>query len=345
MKRATITLLGIAATALIVLATACNKKPDAAAQAERMAQAAALEAQTENRKAAAQNTAGTASGDDFFFGIETGNGPEYPQFVVDSGGNSFIFHRNIQLKDIRLISIGMSEDGKLYEDNVYAYALEETGFYTNIGFYEEGKRYGGNVFASVPNEIGLFFVMVSVSEGIPTRGIAFTDENGNRKYFYISMSGMDGSVSLSEFKNTNWATTPTADFEIDGTTLVRYTGNGGSVTIPSSVTVIGEQAFRKCESLTSVTIPSSVIRISDAAFAYCYNLTSVNFSSPSSLTTIESSAFCYCESLTSVDIPSSVNEIGADAFFDSTVGNVTISRRTKVGEGAFLDYAQIHYRD
>jgi hypothetical protein len=149
-----------------------------------------------DEKSAPPNT----TGEDFFFGIETGNGPEYPQFVVDGGGNSFTFHRKKQLKDIRLISIGMSEDGKLYEDSVYAYALdEETGFYTNIGFYEEGKRYGKNVFTSVPNEVGSFFVMVSVSEGIPTRGIAFTDENGKRKYFYISMSGMDGSPLLNEF--------------------------------------------------------------------------------------------------------------------------------------------------
>jgi hypothetical protein len=175
------TMLGALALGIIVLG--CTKK-------------SGTQAQTEN--IAGLNT----TGDDFFFGIETGNGPEYPQFVVDSDGDSFTFRRIKPLKDIRLISIGITFEGKLYEDNVYTYALDETGFYTNIGFYKESKRYGGNVYASVPDEIGSFFIMVSVSETIPNRGISFADEKGNRKYFYISQSGMDGSPLLNEFKNT-----------------------------------------------------------------------------------------------------------------------------------------------
>jgi hypothetical protein len=315
----TIKLAGIMLISIIVLGCSPKKSAEAEAQAaaEKMAQAAALEAQAQTENIAPSNT----SGGDFFFGIETGNGPEYPQFVVDSGGNSFTFHRNKQLKDIHLISIGMTEDNKLYEDNVYAYALEETGFYTNIGFYEEGKRYGENVFTSVPNEIGSFFVMVSVSEGMPTRGIAFTDENGKRKYFYISMSGMDGSPSLNEFQNTAKPQTSSAKFQMDGTRLVLYNGNEAHVTIPSSVTEIGYESFAYHDSLTSVTIPSSVMTIGDAAFRYC-------------------------KSLTSVDIPSSVTTIGYFAFFNcASLMSVTISHGTYLEENAFPLNVQINYRD
>jgi hypothetical protein len=49
------------------------------------------------------------------------------------------------------------------------------------------------------------------------------------------------------------------------------------VTIPGSVTVIGEDAFYGCISLVSITIPESVTVIGSSAFAFCTSLTSVTF--------------------------------------------------------------------
>ena len=48
-----------------------------------------------------------------------------------------------------------------------------------------------------------------------------------------------------------------------------------SVTIPNSVTSIGEKAFRDCSGLTSITIPNSVTSIGDYAFFDCSDLTSI----------------------------------------------------------------------
>ncbi|SDB25469.1 Leucine rich repeat-containing protein, partial [Ruminococcaceae bacterium FB2012] len=46
-----------------------------------------------------------------------------------------------------------------------------------------------------------------------------------------------------------------------------------SITIPNSVTSIGDYAFFDCFSLTSITIPNSVTYIDSDAFWGCYNLT------------------------------------------------------------------------
>ena len=48
-----------------------------------------------------------------------------------------------------------------------------------------------------------------------------------------------------------------------------------SITIPNSVTIIGDGAFIHCSSLTSITIPESVTSIGVWAFSECYGLDSV----------------------------------------------------------------------
>ena len=85
-----------------------------------------------------------------------------------------------------------------------------------------------------------------------------------------------------------------------------------SVTIPNSVTEIGAEAFSGCP-LTSVTIPESVTVIKKETFLSCYHLTSVTI--PNSVTKIGYCAFANCESLTSVEIPNSVTSIGNRAFY------------------------------
>ena len=108
-----------------------------------------------------------------------------------------------------------------------------------------------------------------------------------------------------------------------------------SVTIPNSVTNIGDGAFRWCNSLQSITIPNSVTSIGDYAFWLCKSLKSVTI--PNSVTSIGDGAFILCESLQSVTISNSVTSIGNKAFFlCESLQSVTIPNSvTSIEDEAF----------
>ncbi len=84
------------------------------------------------------------------------------------------------------------------------------------------------------------------------------------------------------------------------------------MTIPNSVTSIGESAFRDCTGLTSVDIPNSVNSIDNNTFRNCTNLTSLDI--PNSVTSIGEYAFYNSSGLTRLTIPNSVTTIGQSAF-------------------------------
>ena len=101
-------------------------------------------------------------------------------------------------------------------------------------------------------------------------------------------------------------------FDKSQTTLVAYLGGVAEpYAIPGSVTSIDDYAFCLCK-LANITIPNSVTNIGNGAFDDCRSLTSATI--PSSVTAIGSYAFFGCRSLTAVSIGRRVISIGSDAF-------------------------------
>jgi len=94
-------------------------------------------------------------------------------------------------------------------------------------------------------------------------------------------------------------------------------------------------AFKDCSLLNSLTIPDSITKIGNVAFAYCKSLTEIDI--PDSVTQIGAGAFSGCEYLRSVVIPNELNEI-ADEVFSGCVGitNIIIPYSvTKIGRCSF----------
>ncbi|MDR3174024.1 MAG: leucine-rich repeat domain-containing protein [Treponema sp.] len=92
------------------------------------------------------------------------------------------------------------------------------------------------------------------------------------------------------------------------TRLIRYPEGkpGSSYTVPEGVTVIGEGAFYRTN-LESVTLPGSLTSIGDEAFSWSYNISSINL--PAGLNSIGHSVFFWCRDFSAVRVD------GANRFF------------------------------
>lgn len=95
-------------------------------------------------------------------------------------------------------------------------------------------------------------------------------------------------------------------------------GDQYSVTAIASASYSTSGAFYNRDDITSITLPASITTIGDYAFTECSNLAHIDLSNCTSLTSIGASAFQYCSSLESITLPASLETIGVNAFQNCT---------------------------
>ena len=142
--------------------------------------------------------------------------------------------------------------------------------------------------------VGLFpapaALAASKSSGSCGKNLSWKLKNG-----VLTISGSGKMKEYSEEKPAPW---PTDRVE--------------KVKIKEGVATIGSFAFYDCGELTSVSIPASVTRIGDYAFSGCW-LESVEI--PEGVAELGDGAFAECFSLSSVSIPASVASVGINPFY------------------------------
>lgn len=107
-----------------------------------------------------------------------------------------------------------------------------------------------------------------------------------------------------------------------------------SVTLPKSLTSIGNYTFSGCSGLTSINIPDGVTTIESSTFYSCSGLQSIVL--PESVTTIGESAFQYCSSLSSIALPDSLTTLGEYAFGSTGIKDISLpDSLTDIGTGVF----------
>lgn len=113
--------------------------------------------------------------------------------------------------------------------------------------------------------------------------------------------------------------------------------NLNEVSLPNSVTRIGEWAFDDCETLTDVTMPNSVTHIGRNAFSDCASLMEIII--PKGVTHIGRNAFDDCTSLSEIIIPQGVTHIGIRCFAGcKNLTSVTIPNNViEFGAGVFVE--------
>lgn len=170
----------------------------------------------------------------------------------------------------------------------------------------------------------------------------------------------DGTITIDSVKTSK--TTYKIPEKIDGKTVAAIGGGAfayqksiKTVTIPSTVKSIGDNAFNGCTKLSKITIPKSVTEIGQGAFAYTpwlkakekanaivvinnvlYSGTNAsgNITIPASVDTICNFAFYGNENITGITIPKNVKTIGFNAFYNCiNVNYISIANGVKTIKG------------
>ena len=106
------------------------------------------------------------------------------------------------------------------------------------------------------------------------------------------------------------------------------------ITLPATVNVIGNSAFRRCRNLGEVVLPAGLNEIGDSAFEECTKLFAITL--PMRVNSIGQSAFKKCFALQKINIPTTLTQIGNYAFANTGLEAITIPGSiTKIPLGCF----------
>ena len=165
---------------------------------------------------------------------------------------------------------------------------------------------------------------------------AMPEEKKSSAYRYIVKE--DGTAAIIGYTGGAKANIPA---KLDGYKVTEISGAAFAesavtdVTIPDSVSAIGNGAFRNCTALKSVSLPGNLTALGREAFSGCKVLEEVSL--PDSLQVVPEAAFHSCFALKNVKLPANLTEIGKEAFMnDVSLASVDFPQSlAKIDEHSF----------
>ena len=127
------------------------------------------------------------------------------------------------------------------------------------------------------------------------------------------------TIGYGAFSDCDWCKSITLPDSINIIDDWAFRNSAGlmKITISNGVTNIGLEAFAYCTGLNEIILPDSISIIGGSAFEGCTGLTNIHI--PENVTKIEHRLFAGCTGLTSVTIPDGVTSLGVNVF-DGCVG-------------------------
>lgn len=214
-------------------------------------------------------------------------------------------------------------DGRREDGNILKYSIVDGRTVADQAYYRN-KELGEVTLQPGIVEIGEFaFARSSLSgitlpEGVRTVSYgAFYHCDGLRQ---VNLPDSVMNVEPKAFAHTPWVEEFLAggqgdgdDFLINGGVLVAYRGEKSDVTIPEGVRCIAAEVFENHTEIETLSLPDSLEVMGEEAFKDCSSLASIQIGKGSRLRQIKDRAFHDCN-LRTLQLPQGIEELGQKAF-------------------------------
>ena len=196
---------------------------------------------------------------------------------------------------------------------------------------------------------GIYYSVASFAE----KTVAVTFKGSSHDEYIGEYSGIVNIPETVIYENETYRVTRIVNYTFSNCTGIK------EITIPNSVTTVGENAFLNCTGITEITIPNSVTNIGHYAFNGCTALKKISFEDGESTLSLGCKSFSSYSSYLGqglfYDCPLEVLYLGRNLSYNShqnhgyspfygktTLTDVTIGNNvTVIGECAFLDCTEL----